>query len=67
LFVLITLQAVFGIITLMLQVPMSWGLIHQGFALIVLGFAVAHWRGFKGSYPLPIKMQKGRFPEASLA
>ena len=67
LFILISLQAVFGIITLLLQVPMSWGLIHQGFALVVLGFAVAHWRGFKGSYPLPIKMQKGRFPEANIA
>lgn len=65
LFVLITLQAIFGIITLLLQVPISWGLIHQGFALLVLGFAVAHWRGFVGSYPLAIKVQKGRFPEAA--
>jgi cytochrome c oxidase assembly protein subunit 15 len=27
---------------------------HQGMALVVLGFAAAHWRGTKGEYPLPI-------------
>lgn len=59
LFGLITLQAMFGIITLVLQVPFNWALIHQGSALIVLGFAVAHWRGFVGAYDLPIVVKRG--------
>ena len=53
LFVLVTLQAVVGIVTLLLQVPIQWALLHQGLAIVVLGFAVAHWRAFSGSYPLP--------------
>lgn len=51
LFVLITVQAALGITTLVLQVPLHAALAHQGGALIVLGFAVAHWRGFIGAYP----------------
>lgn len=53
LFVLITLQAIIGISTLVMQVPLHLALTHQGFALVVLGFAAAHWRGTKGAYPLP--------------
>ena len=53
LFALVTLQAATGIITLLLQVPVFWALVHQGLAILVLGFAVAHWRAFLGSYPLP--------------
>lgn len=49
---LMTLQAAIGIATLVLVVPFHWALAHQGFALIVLGFAAAHWRATKGSYPL---------------
>lgn len=52
LLLLIVAQAIFGIVTLLTEVPISWGLIHQGFALIVLCFAVAHWRATKGAYPL---------------
>ncbi len=51
LFALVTLQAMIGITTLVLQVPLHWALLHQGGALVVLGFAVAHWRGFIGEYP----------------
>lgn len=51
LFLLITAQAAVGIATLVLQVPFSLALLHQGLALVVLGFAVAHWRGCEGSYP----------------
>lgn len=51
LFALITVQAVLGITTLVLQVPLHAALAHQGGALVVLGFAVAHWRGFIGAYP----------------
>ena len=47
---LVVVQAVFGIVTLLMQVPLFWGLVHQGTALVVLGFAVAHWRGTIGSY-----------------
>ncbi len=51
LFVLVTIQALIGITTLILQVPVGWGVAHQGGALVVLGFAVAHWRAFVGEYP----------------
>lgn len=54
LFLLVTLQAAIGIGTLLLQVPLIWALVHQGLALIVLAFAVAHWRAFRGSYDFPI-------------
>lgn len=43
-------QASIGVVTLVLQVPLSWALVHQGGAVVLLGFAVAHWRGIKGSY-----------------
>ena len=54
LFVLVTGQAAVGIVTLLLQVPVEWALLHQGLAIVVLGFSVAHWRAFTGSYPLPV-------------
>jgi cytochrome c oxidase assembly protein subunit 15 len=50
LFVLVSLQAAIGISTLVMQVPLDLALTHQGMALIVLGFAVAHFRGFFGEY-----------------
>jgi len=50
LFGLVCLQAVLGISTLLMQVPLDLALTHQAGALIVLGFAVAHWRGFIGEY-----------------
>jgi cytochrome c oxidase assembly protein subunit 15 len=37
-----------------MQVPLHAALAHQGGALVVLGFAVAHWRGFLGAYPSEI-------------
>ncbi len=48
---LVMLQATAGVLTLVNQVPVGWALVHQGMALIVLGFACAHWRGTKGAYP----------------
>ncbi|QLF70075.1 COX15/CtaA family protein [Peteryoungia desertarenae] len=51
LFVLVCVQAMIGIITLVMQVPIFWGVVHQGAALVVLGFAIAHWRGFYGEIP----------------
>jgi heme a synthase len=53
LFWLITAQATLGIITLLFHVPLHAALAHQGGALVVLGFAVAHVRGFYGPYKLP--------------
>ncbi|MBL8570007.1 MAG: COX15/CtaA family protein [Phreatobacter sp.] len=45
LFGLIAAQAVIGIVTLMLVVPLWAGLAHQGFAVLVLGHALAHVHG----------------------
>jgi heme a synthase len=47
---LIVIQASIGIVTLLTSVPIHWGLTHQAFALVVLAFAVAHWRACKGAY-----------------
>jgi cytochrome c oxidase assembly protein subunit 15 len=45
------LQATIGIATLVLQVPLHLALTHQAMAVILLAFAVAHWRGIVGPYP----------------
>lgn len=52
LFALVVVQATIGIMTLLLAVPIEWALLHQGGALVVLAFAVAHARGLKGPYRL---------------
>ncbi len=57
LFALVCVQATVGIVTLVTQVPLHAGLTHQGMALIVLAFAVAHLRGFYGERPRPIAME----------
>jgi cytochrome c oxidase assembly protein subunit 15 len=57
LFLLVLLQATLGIGTLVMHVPMDMALTHQAFALVVLGFAAAHWRGTKGAYPLPHEIE----------
>ncbi len=44
-FALVSVQALLGILTLVMQVPMGWALAHQLGAVILLGFATAHWRG----------------------
>ncbi|MEL6734973.1 MAG: COX15/CtaA family protein [Pseudomonadota bacterium] len=41
---LIVAQACVGIITLVLQVPISWALVHQFGGVVILAFATAHWR-----------------------
>lgn len=40
-------QAAIGVITLVMQVPLDWGLYHQGGAVVVLGFAIAHWHAVR--------------------
>lgn len=57
LFTLITIQAGLGIATLLTQVQLDTALAHQGGALIVLGFAIAHWRGFYGEYPPEVAIE----------
>ncbi|WP_157014738.1 COX15/CtaA family protein [Mesorhizobium xinjiangense] len=53
LFHLVLVQAAIGVATLVMHVPLGWALLHQGGALAVLIFAAAHWRGTRGSYPVP--------------
>ena len=53
LFGLVTLQAVIGIVTLLTVVQLHPAITHHALAIVLLGFAAAHWRGTKGSYPLP--------------
>ncbi|WP_413154731.1 COX15/CtaA family protein [Bartonella sp. cb54] len=50
--IMIVIQALLGIITLLNEVPISLGLIHQSVALVILCFSVAHWRATKGAYPV---------------
>lgn len=57
LFVLVTIQALIGIVVIVTQVPVGWALAHQGWAVVVLGFAVAHWRGFHGAYPMQTRIR----------
>ncbi|MCO6391944.1 heme A synthase [Aliihoeflea aestuarii] len=53
LFALVLAQAIIGIMTLVMVVPLGLALTHHAFAIVVLGFAAAHWRAAKGPYPLP--------------
>jgi len=48
----VVLQAVFGILTLIWQVPLSMALVHQGFAVFVLAASVDHLAALKGAYPV---------------
>ena len=59
LFALVIVQAAAGVFTLLTQVHLHWALLHQGMALVVLGFAAAHWRATKGSYPLETEVVRG--------
>ncbi len=44
---LVLVQAGTGIVTLVMQVPTSWALIHQLGGIVVLAFATAHWRALR--------------------
>jgi heme a synthase len=50
LFLSVTMQAALGVMTLLTQPQPHIAIIHQAMALIVLAFAVAHWRAAKGAY-----------------
>ncbi len=54
LLLMIVAQAALGITALLLTVPFGWALLHHAFAIMVLGFAMAHWRGTVGEYPRPV-------------
>lgn len=45
-------QALVGIVTLLMAVPLNWALLHQGLAFILFAMAVAHWRALYGPLPL---------------
>ena len=47
---LVLWQAAIGIVTLVMQVPLGWALLHQGTAVVLLGAAVWHWRAIVGPY-----------------
>ena len=51
------LQATIGILTVLWEVPLATALLHQAVAVILLGAAIAHWRGLKGSYPAVTAME----------
>jgi cytochrome c oxidase assembly protein subunit 15 len=51
---LVLTQAAIGIWTLLSHIRMDTALLHQAMAFVVFGFAVAHWRGTAGPYPLPV-------------
>ncbi|MEM0899118.1 MAG: COX15/CtaA family protein [Pseudomonadota bacterium] len=52
---LMTAQAVVGIVTLVMAVPLNWALVHQGLAFVIFAFAIAHWRAMVG----PLKLLNG--------
>lgn len=60
LFAMVVLQAIFGIATLLTVVNLHAALTHHAFAIVVLGFAAAHWRATKGSYPYPTAIVPAR-------
>jgi heme a synthase len=51
LFGLVCAQAAIGIVTLLTHVPIEAGLLHQAGGLLVLAYAIIHWRSFYGEFP----------------
>ena len=60
LFVLVTVQAVVGIVTLLSVVNLHSALTHHALAIVLLGFCAAHWRGTKGAYPFETAIVSAR-------
>lgn len=58
LLVLVIAQAIAGIVTLVMQVPLHWALVHQALAVIFLAATIAHWRGLSGPYVKITDLQK---------
>ena len=59
LFALVLAQALMGIVTLVLQVPLGWALAHQVGAIVVLGYAVIHWHRSLLSRPVVATLPEG--------
>lgn len=57
---LVLVQAAIGVATLLYVAPLGWALLHHGFAIVVLGFAAAHWRGTRGEYPRETRIVSAR-------
>lgn len=53
LLVIVSLQAVIGIVTLLTVVHLHSALTHHALAIVVLGVAAAHWQGTRSAWPLP--------------
>jgi cytochrome c oxidase assembly protein subunit 15 len=51
---LVAAQALLGIITLVLNVPLLFALLHQFGAVLVIFTAVIHWRAMSGPLPPPV-------------
>jgi cytochrome c oxidase assembly protein subunit 15 len=49
-------QVTMGILALLTFVHLHVALTHHALAIVVLGFAAAHWRGTRGSYPLETRI-----------
>jgi cytochrome c oxidase assembly protein subunit 15 len=60
LFGLVTMQAVVGIFTLLTVVHLHTALTHHALAIVLLGFAAAHWRGTRGAYTSETKIVAAR-------
>jgi cytochrome c oxidase assembly protein subunit 15 len=56
---LITAQAVLGIVTLLYVAPLPLALAHQAFAIVVLTFAVVHAEYFSRGAPLRTRVGEG--------
>ena len=46
--IVVLAQAILGIVTLVLHVPLKWALFHQAGAILLLGFAVSNWATING-------------------
>lgn len=66
LFGLITVQAVMGIATLVMQVPLYWALAHQFGGVVVLAVAVAHWRALDPASRVQLLRAPSQTPAARL-
>jgi len=56
LFLLVFVQAGLGVATLLTFVHLHTALAHHAFAVVLLGFTAAHWRGTRGSYPMETRI-----------
>lgn len=43
-------QLAVGVVTLLLQVPLPWALVHQGLAILLLAAQIVYWRALAGPY-----------------